>query len=85
MDDRTLASDIHLGRMIGWALNTLGKAVAISVAVTVAVGIVMGLALPDEPAAVWLAALAGPLTFGGMLYNASPPLPYTREELGSED
>ena len=66
-------NDIHMSRLAGWLLNTIGKAMALSLLVAFIGGIV---ASASGESTLWfLTGIAAPLTFAFVLYNAAPPLP----------
>lgn len=65
--------DIHMSRLAGWVLNTIGKALAISMGIAFLVGVIA--MATEEPGLLWLAGLAGPLAFAVVLYNADAPMP----------
>lgn len=73
MDDTTPNLDLHLTLLVGWAVNLLGKAVALGVAV----GLVLAAigATTSSPDLIYLAGAAVPLTAGLVLYFADAPFP----------
>lgn len=72
MIDNGVETNLHLSRVATWLLNTIGKAIALSVLAAFVVGVVA--AVTGEPLLLYGAGLAGPLTFALVLYSASAPL-----------
>lgn len=71
MIDNGVGTDAHLSRVATWVLNTIGKALAVSLLVAfvcVAIAVAAGL-----PLFLYAAGLGGPLAFAAVLYNASAP------------
>ncbi|MGZ5422633.1 MAG: hypothetical protein ACXWDF_10715 [Aeromicrobium sp.] len=71
-------TDQHATALIQWALNTLGKAVAVSIVVGLIGGVIAGFALIGGATgfatlALAITGLAAPLAFAATLFNAQAP------------
>jgi hypothetical protein len=78
-------TDQHASELATWALNTLGKAVALSLVVGFVGGVLAGIVAASGDFALWplmilFAGIAAPLTFAAVLFNAKAPT--SRVEVG---
>lgn len=74
--------DLHLTHLVGWAVQTFGKAIVYA---TVIPGLlaIAGAAI-DAPVLIAVAIVLVPLIFGGVLWQADAPFPVEPSELPVE-
>lgn len=75
-------TDVHLSRVIEWALRRLGAALGWSLLAAFLCGVIA--AITQQVEVLYLAGIAAPLAIVLTLTNSRAPMPYTAEELEDE-
>lgn len=65
--------DLHMTQLIGWAVQTLGKAILLATVIPGILALVGVLA--GAPEWIGIGAVLAPIIFGAVLWNAQAPFP----------